>query len=137
MTQRPELFGAVLCGVPLLDMLRYHRFGSGRTWVPEYGNPEVEADFQVLAAYSPYRRITPGTKYPPLLMLSADHDDRVDPLHARKFVAGLADASPDAGPYLLRVEANAGHGGADLRKASVEQAVDEIVFLRAHLGVGP
>ena len=137
MTQRPELFGAVLCGVPLLDMLRYHRFGSGRTWVPEYGNPEVEADFQVLAAYSPYRRIKPSTKYPPLLMLSADHDDRVDPLHARKFVAGLADASPDAGPYLLRVEANAGHGGADLRKAAVEQAVDEIVFLRAHLGVTP
>lgn len=133
-TQRPDLFGAVLCGVPLLDMLRYHKFGSGKTWVPEYGNPDVEADFKVLAAYSPYQRLKAGTKYPPLLMLSADHDDRVDPMHARKFVAGLADAATGPGPYLLRVEANAGHGGADLRKSTVEQVVDETVFLLGTIG---
>ncbi len=135
-TQRPELFAGVLCGVPLLDMLRYHKFGSGKTWIPEYGNPEVESDFWVLKAYSPYQRLEKGRAYPPLLMLAADKDDRVDPMHARKFVAALADLSGAEGPYLLRVEANAGHTGSDLRKASVEQAVDETVFLLETLKVG-
>jgi len=133
LTQRPDLFGAVLCGVPLLDMVRFHKFGSGKTWVPEYGNPDVQSDFAALHAYSPYHRLTPGTRYPALLMLSADHDDRVDPMHARKFIAALAEASAGGAPHLLRLEANSGHGGADLRKATVEQATDETLFLLATL----
>ena len=125
--QHPELFAAVLCGVPLVDMVRYEKFGSGRTWSSEYGTVEKEADFRTLLAYSPYHHITPGTKYPALLMLSADSDDRVDPMHARKFAAALQDAST-GGPVLLRIEKNSGHGGADLRRAEVEKSADRLAF---------
>jgi prolyl oligopeptidase len=141
LTQRPELFGAVICGVPLLDMLRYHKFGLGKTWVPEYGNPELAADFQWLARYSPYHQLKAGVVYPPLLMTSADTDDRVDPMHARKFVAALeALEQPPSAPRVpasdqqtsktwLRIERNSGHGGADLRRSYIERAADEYAFL--------
>lgn len=134
MTQRPDLFGAVVCAVPLLDMVRYHRFGLGRAWIPEYGDPDVEADFRWLYAYSPYHRLREGVNYPPLLMMSADTDDRVDPMHARKFVARLSelDASK-SGETLLWVERHAGHGGADLRRAQVDRRADEYAFLWHHL----
>lgn len=132
MTQRPELYGAVVCAVPLLDMVRYHLYGSGRTWVPEYGSAEDPEQFKVLSAYSPYHHVKPGVKYPPLLMLAADHDDRVDPMHARKFVAALQGAGSDA---LLRVERNAGHGGADKTSQAIEQAADMYSFLFDVLGV--
>lgn len=112
MTQRPDLFRAVVCGVPLLDMVRYHMFGIGRAWIPEYGTAEDPAQLRWLHAYSPYHRVESGTRYPALLMLSADHDDRVDPLHARKFVAQLRWATASEHPVLLRIEMNAGHGGA-------------------------
>jgi prolyl oligopeptidase len=128
MVQRPDLFRAVVCAVPLLDMLRYHLFGSGRTWIPEYGTAEKPSDFEVLRAYTPYSNVTRGTDYPALLMLSADHDDRVDPMHARKFVAAIRDASP-ATPTLLRIEKNAGHGGADQVEKSIEQNADMYGFL--------
>jgi prolyl oligopeptidase len=136
MTQRPELFRAVVCGVPLLDMLRYHLFGSGRTWISEYGSAEREDQFLTLLDYSPYHRLAPQADYPALLMLSADHDDRVDPLHARKFVAALQAGKP--GPWrdpvtLLRVERGAGHGGADSVAAEIEKWVDIDAFLSAHL----
>ncbi len=135
MTQRPELFGAVICAVPLLDMLRYHLHGSGRTWIPEYGDPDDEQMFPVLRAYSPLQQIADGTDYPALLMLSADSDDRVDPMHARKFVAAIQHAS-SARPAMLRIERNAGHGGADLVRQQAEQAVNTYAFLLAELGVG-
>src|SRR5262249_17517802 len=91
MTQRPDLYRAVGCAVPLLDRLRYHLFGSGKTWVPEYGSAEDPAQFKVLWSYSPYRRaIDDGPRaYPAVLFDSADHDDRVDPLHARKLAAAI------------------------------------------------
>ncbi|XXU06526.1 prolyl oligopeptidase family serine peptidase [Sorangium sp. So ce854] len=127
LTQRPELFGAVLCGVPLLDMVRYHLFGSGKTWISEYGSADDPEQFKALHAYSPYHRVEPGTRYPAVLLLSADSDDRVDPMHARKFAAALQAASA-GGPVLLRVERNAGHGGADLIKAAVEKGADQISF---------
>jgi prolyl oligopeptidase len=132
-TQRPELFGAVLCGVPLLDMVRYHLFGSGKTWISEYGSAENPEQFKALYAYSPYHHVKPGTRYPALLMLSADSDDRVDPMHARKFAAALQAAST-GGPVLLRIERNAGHGGADLIKAAVEQVADQYAFALAQTG---
>ncbi|MEN9577164.1 MAG: hypothetical protein RJA70_173 [Pseudomonadota bacterium] len=129
MTQRPELFRAVLCSVPLLDMLRYHKFGLGKAWIPEYGDPEDSADFQILRAYSPYHHVKPGVRYPTLLMLSADTDDRVDPMHARKFVAAIEAASTAEPAALLRIEVNAGHGGADMRSKTVERSADEYAFL--------
>ena len=130
MTQAPELFAGVLCGVPLLDMVRYHQFGSGRTWISEYGSAEKEDQFRALFAYSPYHHVERGKRYPAMLMLAADSDDRVDPLHARKFSAMLQDAST-GGPVLLRVEKNSGHGGADLRKAEVEKSTDRLSFALA------
>jgi prolyl oligopeptidase len=126
-TQRPDLFRVALCGVPLLDMVRYHDFGSGKTWIAEYGSSDDPDDFTALYAYSPYHHVTKGTKYPSTLILSADSDDRVDPMHARKFAAELQWAST-GGPVLLRVEKHSGHGGADLVRAAVEKLADEYAF---------
>ncbi|MFI5196991.1 MAG: prolyl oligopeptidase family protein [Thermoanaerobaculia bacterium] len=126
-TQRPDLFRVSLCGVPLLDMLRYHLFGSGKTWISEYGSADDAAQFQALLAYSPYHHVKAGTKYPAVLVLSADSDDRVDPMHARKFAA-LLQAASTGGPVLLRIERHSGHGGADLVKAAVAQRADEYAF---------
>jgi prolyl oligopeptidase len=134
-TQRPDLFRAVLCAVPLLDMLRYHLFGSGKTWIPEYGSAEDEAKFRILNAYSPYHRVASGTRYPALIMMSADADDRVDPMHARKMTAALQAANAGEHPILLRIEQNAGHGGADLVKAAVESSADSFAFLMREVGL--
>jgi prolyl oligopeptidase len=112
-TQRPELFAAALCGVPLLDMVRYHLFGSGKTWISEYGSADDPELFRALFGYSPYHHVRPGTKYPALLLLSADSDDRVDPMHA------------------ACIERKAGHAGADLIKATVEKTADEYAFALA------
>jgi prolyl oligopeptidase len=133
MTQRPELFGAVICAVPLLDMIRYHRFGEGKTWVPEYGSAETAEGFASIFAYSPYHHVTAGTHYPPLLMLSADADDRVDPLHARKFVALVQARGAPGTVALLRIEKHAGHGGADRVLQTLEQTADMDAFLLQHL----
>jgi prolyl oligopeptidase len=125
--QHPALFRVALCGVPLLDMVRYHLFGSGKTWISEYGSADDAAQFKALHAYSPYHHLKAGTKYPSVLLLSADSDDRVDPMHARKF-AGALQAATTGGPVLLRIEKHAGHGGADLVKAAVEARADEYAF---------
>jgi prolyl oligopeptidase len=135
MTQRPDLFQAVICSVPLLDMVRYHEFGSGKTWMPEYGNPEVEEDFAYLHAYSPYHHVEKGADYPAMLMLSADSDDRVDPMHARKFTAQVQYSSGSAEPVIMRIEQNAGHGGGDMVKKYVEKYADQYAFLMKQLGV--
>jgi prolyl oligopeptidase len=135
MTQRPELYGAVVCAVPLLDMVRYAQFGSGRTWVPEYGSPEELEEFKVLYAYSPYHALKPGAHYPPLLMLSADHDDRVDPMHARKFVAAVQNLPGQRTPALLRIEAQAGHSGADQVAKAIESSADAYAFLFQTFGI--
>ncbi len=135
MVQRPELFRAVSCHVPLLDMVRYHLFGSGKTWISEYGSADDPAQFAAILAYSPYHHVKPDVKYPSLLMNAADSDDRVDPMHARKFVAAVQHASAAANPVLLRVEANAGHGGGDMVKKRVDSAVDEFSFLFHQLGM--
>ena len=135
MTQRPELFGAVVCAVPLLDMLRYHLYGSGKTWIPEYGDPELAEEFAWLHAYSPYRvAIDAGPRaYPALLVDTSDHDDRVDPMHARKLFAAIHALQTADRPVLLRIERNAGHGGADLVKQQVESTADELAFLLSRL----
>ncbi|MBC7977105.1 MAG: S9 family peptidase, partial [Myxococcales bacterium] len=134
-TQGPELFKAVVAEVPLLDMVRYHLFGSGKTWVPEYGSADDRAQFAALLAYSPYHRVTQGVRYPAVLMSSSDHDDRVDPLHARKFAAALQWASGSDAPIWLRIQPNAGHSGADMVKQKVEQNADTYAFLMWQLGM--
>ena len=135
MTQRPELFRAVVCAVPLLDMVRYHMFGGGKTWIPEYGSAENPEQFKYIHAYSPYHQVQKGTAYPSMLMMAADSDDRVDPLHARKFTAAVqwATSSEDR-PVLMRVERNAGHGGADVAAKSVQRTADMFAYLLSQLG---
>jgi prolyl oligopeptidase len=127
LTQRPELYRVALCGVPLLDMVRYERFGSGKTWTEEYGSADDADDFRALFAYSPYHHVTAGVRYPSVLLLSADSDDRVDPLHARKFAA-LLQARSAGGPVLLRIQEHAGHGGADKIQALVDERADSYAF---------
>jgi len=131
LTQRPDLFRAAVCAVPLLDMLRYQLFGSGKTWVPEYGSAENADQFPTLYAYSPYRvAVDAGPRpYPAVLFDAADHDDRVDPMHARKLAAVLQAQQTADAPILLRIERNAGHGGADLVKQQVERSADQLALL--------
>jgi prolyl oligopeptidase len=134
MVQRPELFRVVSCHVPLLDMIRYHKFGSGRTWISEYGSADNKEQFKALIKYSPYHNIKKGTKYPSLLMMSADSDDRVDPMHARKFVAAIQWANKRRrSKIILRIEKNAGHGGGDMVKKRVKSFVDEFSFIMKEL----
>jgi prolyl oligopeptidase len=135
LTQAPELFKAVVCEVPLLDMVRYHLSGSGKTWMPEYGSADDRAQFEALYAYSPYHHVTQGVRYPAILMSSADHDDRVDPMHARKFTALLQWAMGSDAPVWLRIQANAGHGGVDVVKQKIEQNADTYAFLMWQLGM--
>jgi prolyl oligopeptidase len=134
LTQHPELYRVALCGVPLLDMLRYHRFGSGKTWIDELGSADDARDFRALFAYSPYHRVVEGVRYPSVLLLSATDDDRVDPMHARKFAAML-QARSRGGPVLLRVEENAGHAGADSIKSLVEQRAQSFAFAMSEVGM--
>ncbi len=137
MVQAPELFRAVVCYVPLLDMVRYQKFGAGKTWIAEYGDPADAKQFQWLYAYSPYHHVKQGVAYPALLMMSADSDDRVDPMHARKFVAQMRWATKGRGLVLLRVESHSGHGGGDMIKKRVAAKADELAFLFHRLGVLP
>ena len=134
-TQRPDLARAVHCAVPLLDMLRYHRFLIARLWVPEYGDPDDPEAFRWLHAYSPYHRVVDGTCYPAVLITTADHDTRVDPAHARKFAARLQRATScgDRRPILLRVETRAGHGVGKPASKQADEAADVLAFLDAQL----
>jgi prolyl oligopeptidase len=135
MTQRPDLFGAVLCSAPLLDMVRYHLVGSGKTWISEYGSAEDPEHFKALHAYSPYHHVKNGVRYPALLLLSPESDDRVDPMHARKFVAALQARNEGDAPIFLRVEKNAGHGGGDMIKKDVDKVADMYSFLLWRFGL--
>jgi prolyl oligopeptidase len=128
--QRPELFGAVLSFVPVTDMLRYHKFTVGRYWVPEYGNAEENPEhFKFLYKYSPLHNVKKGTAFPPILVTSADTDDRVVPMHAKKFVATLQDKNGGDNPILIRVETKAGHGGGKPTSKRIEEASDVYAFL--------
>jgi prolyl oligopeptidase len=135
-TQRPELWGAAVCEVPLLDMLRYQNFSIARYWVPEYGSAEDPVQFNYLLAYSPYHNVKPGTVYPPTLFTAGASDARVDALHARKMTALLqAQAAPGSGPILLRVESRAGHGQGKPTRKRIESAVDVYGFLMSRFAM--
>lgn len=135
LTQRPELFRAVVIQVPLLDMLRYHRFLIARLWIPEYGDPDDPEQFGWLRAYSPYHRVEPGTAYPAVLLATAESDTRVDPMHARKMTALLQAASSSGRPILLRLEEKAGHGAGKPVSKVLEELVDTWSFVFEELGV--
>jgi len=137
LTQRPDLFRAVVCQVPLLDMLRYQNFQIAKLWIPEYGSSDDPAQFEYLRAYSPYHRVKSGTQYPAVLFMTAESDTRVDPMHAVKMAALLqaeATNGPDR-PILLRVDAKAGHGVGKPITKLVDDAVDVWSFLFWQLGV--
>jgi prolyl oligopeptidase len=135
LTQRPELFAAVVCQVPLLDMLRYHRFRIARLWMAEYGSPEDPDAFRWLHAYSPYHRVKEGTPYPAVLLTTGEADSRVDPMHARKMAARLQAATSSGHPILLRVETRAGHGQGKPVSKLVAEWTDVWSFLLAELGM--
>jgi prolyl oligopeptidase len=129
MVQRPDLFGAVIVGVGVLDMLRFHKFTIGWGWTSDYGSPDDPEAFKVLYAYSPYHNLKPGTVYPPTLITTADHDDRVVPAHSFKFAAALQRANGGPNPTLIRIETRAGHGGGKPVSKKIEETADELSFL--------
>ncbi len=128
-TQRPDLFGAIWCGYPLLDMLRYQKFEMGRLWTTEYGSAEKAADLSYLLKYSPYQNVKPGQKYPAIMFFTGDSDTRVDPLHARKMTALMQAAAGGDRPILLHYSLAGGHSaGVSLTQLVADQA-DELAFL--------
>jgi prolyl oligopeptidase len=128
--QRPDLYGAVICQVPVADMLRFHRFTVGRYWTSEYGNAENSPEeFKILYAYSPLHNVKPGVAYPPTLVLTADSDDRVVPLHAKKYFATLREAQQGDNPILLRIEMKAGHGHGKPTAKIIEEQSEIYAFL--------
>jgi prolyl oligopeptidase len=129
MLQRPDLFGAVISAVPVADMLRYHKFSVGRYWVSDYGNAEKDPEhFKFLYAYSPVHNVKPAV-YPPTLITTADTDDRVVPMHGKKFAAALQAADQGNNPILLRVETKAGHGGGKPTAKRIEESADIYSFM--------
>ena len=140
-TQRPDLFRAVVCQVPLLDMLRYQNFKIAKLWIPEYGSADDPKQFDWLYAYSPYHHVKPGAEYPSILFMTADSDSRVDPMHAKKMAALMqAEAKNGASkdkPILLRIDNKAGHGMGKPVTKQVEESTDVYSFLFWQLGMTP
>ncbi len=139
MTQRPELFGAALPAVGVMDMLRFHKFTIGRAWVHDYGSSDDPEQFQALLKYSPYhvllRQADQGIKYPPTLVTTADTDDRVVPGHSFKFAAALQEAHAGDAPVLIRIETRAGHGAGKPTSKIIEEVADRWAFLAENLGM--
>jgi prolyl oligopeptidase len=129
MTQRPDLYGACLPAVGVMDMLRFHKFTIGWAWVSDYGSADNAEDFKWLYKYSPLHNIKPGTKYPATLITTADHDDRVVPAHSFKFAATLQAAQAGPEPVLIRIETKAGHGAGKPTAKIIEEAADRYAFL--------
>jgi len=129
LTQRPDLFAAVLCTYPLLDMVRYDRFLVAGYWVPEYGSSEDPVQFEYLAGYSPYHRVRSGTRYPAVMLVTGDGDTRVAPLHARKMTALLQAETGSAHPVVLRYDTEAGHSGGRPVSSIIDELTAELRFL--------
>jgi prolyl oligopeptidase len=138
-TQRPDLFRAVICQVPLLDMLRYQYFQIAKLWIPEYGSSDIPEQFKWLYAYSPYQHVKKGVEYPAILFMTADTDTRVDPMHAKKMAAEMQDEAKNGAsktrPILLRIESKAGHGAGKPVVKQIEEYTDVYSFLFWQLGV--
>ena len=134
MTQRPDLFGAIWCGYPLLDMLRYQRFEMGRTWTTEYGSAENAKDYPYILKYSPYQNVKEGTKYPAIFFFTGDGDTRVDPMNARKMTPLMQAASSSGRPILLHYSVKGGHSAGISQTQLVDDYADEMAFLWAETG---
>jgi prolyl oligopeptidase len=135
LTQRPDLFGAAVPAVGVMDMLRFDQFTIGWAWKSDYGDPAVQADFEMLLTYSPLHNIRPGTAYPPTLITTSDHDDRVAPAHSFKFAAALQAAQAGPAPILIRIETKAGHGAGKPTTKIIEERADVYAFVAHELGV--
>lgn len=135
--QRPDLFGAALPAVGVMDMVRFNQFTAGRFWVDDYGDPANETDFRALYAYSPYHNIRSGGKYPAVLVTTADTDDRVVPGHSFKYIAALQAAETGAQPKLIRIETRAGHGAGTPISKVIEATADQWAFIAFHTGLTP
>jgi len=135
MTQRPDLFGAIVCVAPLLDMLRFQKMSVGSWWTAEYGSAEDPKQFPYLYKYSPYQNVKKGTKYPPIMFVTGDADTRVDPAHARKMAALMQAENGSSNPILLRYDTKGGHSGIGSVDKVIEQQVDILSFVADRLGV--
>jgi prolyl oligopeptidase len=135
LTQRPELYQAVVCGYPLEDMLRFQKFMEGAYWVAEYGSAENAEQFPYLYAYSPYHHVKTGVKYPAVLFVTGDGDTRVAPLHARKMAARLQAETTSQRPILLLYDTKSGHSGGRPVNKEIEENTDTLSFLFWQLGV--
>jgi prolyl oligopeptidase len=135
LTQRPDLFGAALPAVGVLDMLRFHKFTIGWAWKSDYGDPDVKEDFETLLTYSPLHNLKKGASYPPTLITTSDHDDRVAPAHSFKFAAAIQAAQGGAAPVLIRIETKAGHGAGKPTSKVIEERADIYAFLVKALGI--
>jgi len=135
LTQRPDLFGAAVAEVGVLDMLRFHQFTIGWAWISEFGSANNAEEFQVLHSYSPLHNLHAGTAYPATLITTSDHDDRVVPAHSFKFAAALQAAQGGSKPVLIRVETKAGHGGGKPMAKLIDETADKLAFLERELGV--
>jgi len=129
LTQHPELYGAAVPAVGVLDMLRFHRFTIGWAWISDYGDPDDPEQYRWVRAYSPLHNIRPGTAYPPTLVLTGDHDDRVAPGHSFKFAAALQAAQAGDAPILVRIETSAGHGAGKPTQKLIDEGADLLAFL--------
>jgi len=134
LNQRPELFGAAIPSVGVMDMLRFDRFTIGHAWTSDYGDPRNPEDFRTLVKYSPLHNIRPGTKYPATMVTTADHDDRVVPAHSFKYAAALQAAQGGPAPILIRIETSAGHGAGKPTSKRIEEEADILAFLLNALG---
>ncbi|MEP6509862.1 MAG: prolyl oligopeptidase family serine peptidase, partial [Gemmatimonadales bacterium] len=135
MAQRPELFGAALPAVGVMDMLRFQKFTIGWAWTSDYGSSDDAKQFEYLRKYSPLHNIQPGTRYPATLVTTADHDDRVVPGHSFKFAATLQAAQAGPAPVLIRIETKAGHGAGKPTSKQIDEAADKFAFLVRNLGM--
>lgn len=135
LNQRPDLFGAAVPEVGVMDMLRFHKFTIGWAWTSDYGSPDDPEMFKVLYKYSPYHNIRDGVHYPPTLVMTADHDDRVVPGHSFKYTARLQEAQAGDAPILIRIETRAGHGGGKPTAKIIEEIADMYGFLVKALGM--
>ncbi|MCE1203425.1 MAG: prolyl oligopeptidase family serine peptidase [Holophagaceae bacterium] len=137
LTQRPDLFGAAVPEVGVMDMLRFHKFTLGWGWKSDYGSSETKEGFETLMTYSPLHTIKPGVKYPPTLVTTGDHDDRVVPAHSHKFTATLQAAQAGPSPILTRIETSAGHGAGKPTAKAIAERADVLAFLVKNLGMKP
>jgi len=134
-TQRPDLYKAIICMVPLLDMLRYERFLIARYWIPEYGTAQKEEDFRWLLQYSPYHNIKRGINVPAMLVTAGENDSRVDPIHAKKFVAALQNNPGQISPVILHMDYNSGHGSGQATSQRIDNWVFVYEFIMNQLGM--